>query len=349
MSRRRQGTAGRARQAQGQRIRDRSDRWVIRNFLPPEGVPLSFEVAPLGARFGAQILDLLATGLLALSLVLLLTLTEALPPAAGELIGWLLFLFVRAPYYIAAELVWNGQTLGKRARALRVVSADGRSLRPYAIAVRNIMKELEVFVPGTALLMAPVLSPPEHLVLLAWIAVLLAVPLTNRRRQRLGDIIAGTYVIRQPRAVLMPDMAAGAAGAVGADTGTDASAVPGEDAVAAGRFTFHAHQLDHYGAYELQTLEQVLHSQARHGRTRRLDRAAARRHGQTLAAIADQIRAKIDYTEPVAEPDVPAFLEAFYLAQRRYLESRKLFGDARADKFYAGDRQRPVVTEAGPR
>ncbi len=329
MSRTPRGVARRERRA-----RSRRERRLIRDFLPPEGVPLTFEVAPLDARHGAQIIDLLATGVLALALVLLLAGTDAVPPAAGELIGWLLFLFIRAPYYVAAELVWNGQTLGKRARGLRVVSADGRSLRPYAVAVRNIMKEMEVFVPGTAILMAPALSPPEYVVLLAWIAILLAVPLANRRRQRLGDIIAGTYVIRQPRAVLMPDMAARAAGG---------------GAAAGGRFIFHAHQLDHYGAYELQTLEQVLHGQKLHGRTRRLDRAAARRHHQTLVAIADRIRAKIDYTESLDERDVPAFLEAFYLAQRRYLESRRLFGDARDDKYHAEDRRRPAITEAGPR
>jgi uncharacterized RDD family membrane protein YckC len=318
----RQAVARRARRA-----RNRCERRLISDFLPPEGVPLRFEVASLGARFGAQTVDLLVTGLFALGLVLFLAATDAVAPATVELIGSLLFLFIRAPYYIAGELALNGQTLGKRALGLRVVSADGRSLRPYAIAVRNIMKELEVFVPGTAFFMAPLLSPPEYLLVLAWIAILLAVPLVNRRRQRLGDMIAGTYVIRQPRAVLMPDVAARAAGEV---------AGPGA------RFAFLPHQLDHYGAFELQTLEQVLHA-----RTRRLDIAAARRHGQTLVDIADRIRAKIDYTEPVGREDVPAFLEAFYLAQRRYLESRKLFGDARADKYHAEDRRRPAVADRG--
>jgi uncharacterized RDD family membrane protein YckC len=324
----------RARRAAARRAADRHERRLIRDFLPPEGVPLKFEVAPLGARFSAQILDLLATGLFALALAVLLAATDALAPPAIELIGWLLFLFVRAPYYIAAELVWNGQTLGKRARALRVVGADGRSLRPYAVAVRNIMKELEVFVPGTALFMAPLLSPPEYVLLLAWIAILLAVPLLNRRRQRLGDMIAGTYVIRQPQAVLMPDVAARAARPA---------------AETAPRFTFLPHQLDHYGAFELQTLEQVLHAQTNRGRTRRPDRAAARRHSDTLIAIADRIRAKIAYTEPVEARDVPAFLEAFYLAQRRYLENRKLFGEARADKYHAEAKRRPTATEGGSR
>jgi uncharacterized RDD family membrane protein YckC len=299
------------------RARHRRERRLIRDLLPPEGVPLTFEIASLGARIAAQCVDLLATGLLAIAAVALVALTELVSPAALELIGWLLFLLIRAPYYIAAELAWNGQTLGKRLRRLRVVSADGRSLRPYAIAVRNIMKELEVFVPGTMLLMAPVLSPLENAVLLVWIAILLAVPLANGRRQRLGDMIAGTYVIRQPQAVLMPDVAA--------------------RVEAGARFAFLPHQLDHYGAFEVQTLEAVLHAGGRS-----LDPASARRHRQKLRTIAERIRAKIDYVEPVGDADVPAFLEAFYLAQRRYLEGRKLFGDARADKYHADDRKRAL-------
>jgi uncharacterized RDD family membrane protein YckC len=327
MSLRARRTAARARRAT-----DRRERRLISDFLPPEGVPLKFEVAPLGARFGAQMLDLLATGTFALAVVILLIATDAVAPPAIELIGWLLFLFVRAPYYVAAELVWNGQTLGKRARRLRVVSADGRSLRPYAVTVRNIMKELEVFVPGTALFVAPTMSPPEYVLLLAWIAVLLAVPLTNRRRQRLGDTIAGTYVIRQPRAVLMPDVAAKAAVAAGPGAGPGA------------RFAFLPHQLDHYGAFELQTLEQVLQ-----GGSRPRNRAAAQRHRETLIAVAERISAKIAYTEPVEERDIPAFLEAFYLAQRRYLESRKLFGEARADKYHADAKGRPRLPKGGSR
>lgn len=296
------------------RLRARQGRRRLAELLPPEGVPVRFEVASLGSRFGAQLLDLVLTAAAAISLVALLAITEVADGSAIELIGWLLFLFVRAPYYVATELAWNGQTLGKRAARLRVVAVDGRTLRPWSVAVRNIMKELEVFVPGTALFMSPWLGPVGALVLVAWIALLLAFPLTNRRRQRLGDMIAGTCVIRQPRAVLMPDLGAGAAPA---------------DA----RFTFLPHQLDHYGAFELQTLERVLHVD-----TRRMGRAEAARHRSTLVEIAGKIRARIDHADRVDEADVPDFLEAFYSEQRRYLEGRRLFGDAREDKYHREDR-----------
>ncbi len=293
------------------RARAAAERALIRDFLPPEGVALRFQVAGLGARFGAQLLDLLLTGLFAVAVMVLLAVTEITPWTATVTIGALVFFFIRAPYYVAAELLWNGQTLGKRISRLRVVSADGRSLRPYSVTVRNLMKEVEVFMPGTALLMIERLSIAEALLLIAWITILLAVPLTNRRRQRLGDMVAGTYVIVQPKAVLLPDLAARPAAGTGE------------------RFSFLNHQLDHYGAYELQTLERVLQVDER-----RYTRELRRRHERNMAAIAERIRAKIEYTGAVAPGEVRDFLEAFYRAQRQYLEARRLFGDAREDKFH---------------
>ena len=305
------------RERQARRSREKK---MIRDFRPPEGVVLNFEVAGLGARFGAQFLDILLTALLIFGTMILLALTEVASWEFLSALGALLFFFMRAPYYILTEILWNGQTIGKRISKLRVVSADGRTLRPYSVAVRNLMKEMEVFVPGTALFAIAGLDFFEAIILLVWITILLAVPLTNRKRQRLGDMIAGTYVIHQPKAVLMPDMA------------TVAKAASEE------RFTFLAHQLDHYGAFELQTLEKVLQADFR-----RYTPAMQERHQRNLAAIVEKIRAKIEFTEPVAAQDREAFLQAFYRSQRHYLETRQLFGDAREDKFHQLDqRETPV-------
>ena len=117
--------------------------------------------------------------------------------------------------------------------------------------------------PGTYLLAAEQLDAWTNAVTLIWIGVLIAVPLFNRKRQRLGDIIAGTFVIHQPDAVLMPDLAQA--------TTRDQ---PGE------RFTFLPHQLDHYGRFELQTLEKVLHV-----KMRQLTPEEYSRHRENLYAI----------------------------------------------------------------
>ncbi len=294
------------------------DRRLINDFLPPEGVPIKFEVAGLGARLGAQIADLLLTIVFMLALIVLLFAGFAaldIPQTTVLGLAAILSLGIRAPYYIFAELFWNGRTLGKRMMRLRVVSADGRSLTAHSVVVRNLMKEVEVFMPGTYLLVTSEDDPVTSLILIVWISVVLAVVVLNRRRQRIGDMIAGTYVISQPEALLLPDLAAAPA------------------PKAAGRFVFLPHQLDHYGAYELQTLEKILHA----GTIPSQSAEAANRHKANMAAIIEKIRAKIDYAEPVSAADNATFLGAFYTAQRVHLEQRQLFGEKRADKFHSDE------------
>ncbi|MHA3976426.1 RDD family protein [Halovulum sp. GXIMD14794] len=277
--------------------------------VPPEGVPIHFEVAGLGARAIAQIADILITfaGLIVIMAVLFLS--DLVPFNAVIGIGALLFFAIRVPYYILAEVLLNGQTWGKKLTGLRVISADGRSLSAHAVTVRNLMKEMEVFVPGTMLLAASSLDRLSVLLLLGWIGILLAVPLTNSRRQRLGDILAGTYVVMLPTPVLLPDLA--------------------EQPVGASAYNFLPHHLDHYGRYELQTLEALLQVD-----TRALSRLAAERHHTNLRKVAETIARRIDYQSHVPDADTESFLLAFYRTQRAYLENRKLFGDSREDKFH---------------
>jgi uncharacterized RDD family membrane protein YckC len=289
-----------------------SARRMINDFVPPEAVPLHFEVGTLGARFGAQLIDIFITVLAVGALLLFLALTDLLPGSAIVLLGSLLMFSIRVPYYVAAELMWNGQTLGKRVCRLRVVSSDGKGLSAHSVVVRNLMKEVEVFAPGTYLLVGQALDIWTNIITLVWITILIAVPLFNAKRQRLGDMIGGTYVIHQPEAILVPDLAADKRRSVQSE-----------------RFVFLPHQMDHYGRYELQTLERVLH----------LDRSRMTpeehgRHQNNMVAIARNIRKKIEYEEPVSDREAAAFLDSFYIAQRRYLEQRKLFGDTREDKFH---------------
>lgn len=295
-----------ARQTSGTRL--------IEDFVPPEGVPLHFGVAPLGTRFGSQIIDLLITGGLCIALILVLALSNAVTETALSAVSALLFFLIRTPYYAAAELVWNGQTLGKRLSRVRVISGNGRSLTPYQIVVRNLMREVEIFVPGTMLILASELDVIELVLLLGWIAVVIAVPLFNRRRQRLGDIIANTYVIRLPEAVLLPDLSL---------------SKPATPSAEQPRYVFLPNQLDHYGAYELQVLEKVLQSRPSGGR----DMLKRRRDG--LSAIGDRIRRKINFGDLVSQDDEEAFLTTFYAAQRAYLEKKQLFGEVREDKHHA--------------
>ncbi len=281
----------------------------ITEILPPEGVPINFQVAGLGARFGAQMTDIILTGLIVIILMIIVAFSEVLSGDGVVAVGALSFFMLRAPYYVACEILWNGQTIGKRLLGLRVISGDGRALSPHAITVRNLMKEIEVFVPGTYLLIASELGFVPALLLLAWITILLAIPLFNPRRQRLGDIIANTFVIEVPRPVLMPDLARGA--------------------IEVGRFTFLPHHLDHYGRFELQTLEQILQV-----KTDALNATARKQHDTNLQRVSEAIVTRIGYEATIPPQDTEAFLRAFYRTQRAYLENKKLFGDAREDKFH---------------
>ncbi len=277
-------------------------------FTPPEGVPISFTIASVMARFGAQTLDLLLTWGAGIAFVLLV--------AWANIISWngfmtllvLLMFLLRVPYYILSELVWNGRTLGKRIARIRVISADGRRLTPWQITARNLMKEVEFFTPFTLMLAASSdsLGTWGRWIMVIWVLAVTIIPLANKRRQRLGDMIAGTLVVENPKAVLLPDLA------------TTASAQTIE------RFTFQPHHLDHYGRFELQTLEGILR-----------DRIQNQRSWEELGKVTGAIITKIGYAEPVAPTERREFLLAFYRAQREHLESRRLFGDRREDKHHA--------------
>jgi uncharacterized RDD family membrane protein YckC len=282
--------------------------------LSPEGVPLTLKVAGLGVRMAAQLTDLLLTLGAAGAILILLAILKLTEPHTLFAIGAMLFFMTRVPYYVITELLWNGQTLGKRLMKIKVVSHDGRSLGTHAIVLRNLMKEAEIFLPGTLVLSLDAASPVASLVALAWVIMAFLIPLLNPWRQRLGDLLAGTHVIHLPQPVLLKDLAQG-----NVPVETDGT-----------RITFLSHQLDHYGAFELQTLEGLLRVN-----TVTMTPAAYASHRQTLATIIEKIRRKIGYADPVDPADHPAFLQAFYTAQRAHLEQRQLFGDRRADKHHA--------------
>lgn len=290
--------------AQAARRMENARRWF--HITPPEGVPLRFEVATLGSRFSAQMIDVGVTILGSLAIIIVLA---WLPFTVGEFLGVLfalLTLAIRAPYYIFTELFWNGQTLGKRMTGLRVMAADGRGLTTHGIVARNLMKEVEVFVPGTMLLFASQLDGTWRTILMIWVAIILIIPLTNRHRQRLGDILANTYVASQPKTVLMPDL------------------TEREDDE---EFVFTNEHLEHYGRFELQTLERLL-------RTHPLEVGSTKPIEESIIKVAAQIRKKIGFEQPVPDHRALAFLHAFYKAQRAYLEQKQLFGEVREDKHH---------------
>ena len=59
----------------------------------------------------------------------------------------LLSFALRSFYFIFFELRWQGATPGKRALGLRVIDRKGGRLKPEAVFARNLMREVEMFLP----------------------------------------------------------------------------------------------------------------------------------------------------------------------------------------------------------
>ncbi len=278
-----------------------------REVVTPEGVPICFTVAPAGDRVGALALDLLVILGVVVALLVPLIWLAARGILAADLVfaAFILAAFLVWTFYFAFfELSWQGQTPGKRKLRLRVVDASGGPLRAEAVLARNLTREVELLLPLLALAgggeaIFPGAPGIARLAAVGWLVLFGFLPLFNRDRLRVGDLLAGTIVVRQPEAVLLEDLSAHGPSRAGGIAFTDA-------------------QLDVYGIYELQVLEQVLRHEG-------AGRAAA------LEAVASKIRAKIGWEgSAVPEP----FLGAFYAALRGRLEHRMLLGRRREDKHH---------------
>src|SRR5690348_8382062 len=131
----------------------------------------------------------------------------------AEYIGavWLLGFFVlRNFYFTAFELTLRAATPGKRITGLRVAMRDGSPLTANAVFVRNAMRELEVFLPLTFLVTrGSGVDAWISLVGLAWCAIFVFFPLFNRDRLRIGDLVAGTWVVVAPKRVLDVELSGG--------------------------------------------------------------------------------------------------------------------------------------------
>ena len=289
-----------------------------RQLVTPEGVPLEVTLATRGSRLMALVLDYIIMNLAAVALFLVLLLIginlfdfDSVDSAAVEFLVVLLIIAAFAifnGYFIFFEMGPRGATLGKRMVGIRVAARPqgnmGERLTAEAIIARNLLRQIEIFLPlsffqsagggGSAWIAGSL-----------WFAVFMLFPFFNRDGLRAGDVVAGTWVVEAPRRKLGEVLSL-------ATRQADTAAEPA--------YRFGEEELSVYGEYELQSLERVL----REG------------DDKTLEAVHQAIVRKIGWQ--AGSGDEREFLEAFYTALRARLEGGMRFGQRKADKHSEVDR-----------
>ncbi len=142
----------------------------------PEGVNFSLPVASPVIRCLALLLDVLFISILSYAIVSLFSFFAILSPDLVTAIMIILYFIISIGYGIAMEWFWNGQSIGKKVFKLKVVDEEGLKLQFSQIVIRNLLRFVD--------------SLPA-LYLVGGVTSLF-----NSKYQRIGDIVAGTVVMR---------------------------------------------------------------------------------------------------------------------------------------------------------
>ncbi|MCO5198026.1 MAG: RDD family protein [Anaerolineae bacterium] len=161
----------------------------------PENVVFGYELAGLGSRFLAAVVD----SFIIVVLLLFLTITQlaiANAALANDIsaTAWVFAIFVLLDfitiwaYYIVFELVWNGQSPGKRLTKLRVMQAEGRPVTLTGSMLRNLVRFID-FLP-------------------IFYGVGVIAMFISKQSRRLGDFAGGTLVVYDHSIVSLHQLAA---------------------------------------------------------------------------------------------------------------------------------------------
>jgi uncharacterized RDD family membrane protein YckC len=223
----------------------------------PEGVELELVLAGLGSRLLGALIDSAIKGAILFALWIISAMTA--PDAGGFFIAVVVIasFVVYWGYDVAFETLASGRTPGKQAAGLRVVRMGGEPVGFLTSAVRNLLRLIDMH----------------------FFAVGAIVILFSQRNQRLGDMAAGTLVVRERRAPL------------------PVARPPVPDFTTADRYA--AWDVSGVTAYELVTVRRFLE------RRWQLDPGARNRLGWELA---ERLRPKVAGAPPNLYPE--QFLEA---------------------------------------
>jgi uncharacterized RDD family membrane protein YckC len=155
----------------------------------PERVAFQYEIAGIGSRFLAQIIDSLVISVVLIAITILASALGGIFQS-GELallIEVILGFLLLAGYFLVSEAAWNGQTLGKRSARLRVVGDHGEPLTLGQATIRNLVRIVD-FLPF-------------------FYGIGMLTLFINGRGKRLGDFAAGTLVVRDRQRISLYDLA----------------------------------------------------------------------------------------------------------------------------------------------
>lgn len=161
-----------------------------RTIATPEGVQLALPLAGIGTRFLQELIDVLIGATAAVILVLFAYAVGG--EVVASIVGAAAFLAFYVGYHVVFEVAGGGRTVGSRAAGLRVVMDGGGPVGLRASLIRNVIRILEGLGTG-------------------YVPALISI-LATKNNQRLGDLAAGTLVVRDvktpayepPRAAIPP-------------------------------------------------------------------------------------------------------------------------------------------------
>ena len=173
----------------------------------PENVIFDYKVAGIGSRFMAALVDTLL--IVVLQAVVYLTLLLLANSLLGDIqdweTSWMTWLFALFGliafaflwgYYVFFEVLWNGQSPGKRWAKLRVIRTDGTSVTLTESLIRNLVRIVD-FLP-------------------AYYGIGIVTMFINEQSRRLGDLAAGTLVVHDRAPLTLESLASAMSASVSA-------------------------------------------------------------------------------------------------------------------------------------
>ena len=155
----------------------------------PDHVSLEFELAGPGSRFSAYVIDFVFSVLLIIGIILTAYLTGALVAlrslaniSGGASASWLwalvifIIFLINWGYYVFFEGLGKGSTPGKKRMGIRVIRQDGLPIGLREAALRNLVRAADMLPPPSYILGGLVMH-------------------FDPLGRRLGDMVAGTYVV----------------------------------------------------------------------------------------------------------------------------------------------------------